>query len=56
MKEQTRELKRDKEKEKHRQDKETGHEFLVLLLSSWFLTMKTDEIGHWFLDSQNLKI
>lgn len=56
MKEQTRELKRDKEKEKHRQDKETGHEFLVLLLSSWFLTMKIDEIGHWFLDSQNLKI
>ena len=34
MKEQGRELKKDKEKEKHRQDRETGHEFLILLLSS----------------------
>lgn len=52
MKEQMRELKKDKEKEKHRQDKEIGHEFLILLFSSWFLTMELYEIGHWFLDSQ----
>ena len=44
-----------REKEKHRQDKETGHEFLILLLSSRFLTVELHDIGHWFLDSQNLK-
>lgn len=43
MKEQTREYKKDKEKkgERHRRDKKASHEFLILPLSRWFLTVGT---------------
>lgn len=43
MKEQARELRKEKKKREIRgQDKEeAGHEFLILLLSSWFKTVGT---------------
>lgn len=41
MKEQVGMLKKDKQKKRNRQDQETDHEFLILLLSSWFLTVGT---------------